>query len=101
MQLFVSFVCNCHIDVDPGAVNVGSQKLIFTIKTGGIDFLFHRIVRMFSPVQVWQAVIHLVHRDTFWYRANQVAEITANAFLVDDRVGTFAVIVFFGLNGLV
>ena len=63
--------------------------------------LFHRIIWVFSPVQVRQTVIHLVHRDTFWYRANQVAEIAAHAFLVDDRVCAFAVFVFFGRNGLV
>ena len=56
---------------------------------------------MFGPVQVGQTVVNLVHRDAFWYRADQVAEVAADAFLVDDRVDAFAARVFFGFYGLV
>lgn len=63
--------------------------------------LFHRVIRVLSPVQVGQAVIDFIHADAFGYRADQVAEITADALFINYRVGALAVFVLGSTDGLV
>lgn len=63
--------------------------------------LFHRVIRVLSPIQVGQAVIDFIHADAFWYRADQVAEITADALFINYRVAALAVFIFGSTDGLV
>ena len=63
--------------------------------------LFHRVIRVLGPVQVRQAVIDFIHADAFGYRADQVAEITADALFINHRVSALAVFVFGSTDGLV
>ena len=64
-------------------------------------WLLHRVIRVLCPVQIGQSVIHFIHADTFRYRANQVAEITTYALIINHRIGTLAIIVFGRGYGLV
>jgi hypothetical protein len=63
--------------------------------------LLCRVVRVLCPVPIWKTVVYLVHGDAFWYRANQVTEVAAHAFFINDGVNALAVFIFGCANRLV
>src|SRR3954449_9380374 len=51
----------------------------------------HRVVRMVLPAQIRGAVVQPLHRDAVLYRTDMHAQVTADAFLLDNLVAPSAV----------
>jgi len=62
---------------------------------------FRGVVRVLGPVHVRQAVIHLFHCDATGGRTNQVTQVATYAFIINDLVDAFPVVIPAGRYGLV
>src|SRR5882724_11905581 len=90
---------NCRLAVN--GIQWASRLLRGAFTSIASPHLTHGIGRMFRPGQRRQAVGQRLHFDAILHRADMLAQIAADAFVIDDGEGAMAVWSGPDANGLV